>query len=816
MKRYICIHGHFYQPPRENPWLESIEIQDSAAPFHDWNERITAECYGPNARARILDGAGRIRQIVNNYARISFNFGPTLLSWMEETHPQVYEAILEADRESMGLFAGHGSAIAQVYNHVIMPLANERDKRTQVGWGVADFAARFGRDPEGMWLAETAVDVATLEALAAEGIRYTILAPYQAKQIRALDGGSWLPLHPGQINPRQPYVAHLPSGRSINLFFYDGGVSQAVAFERLLVNGEGFAKRLFQAFGPQQEGLVHIATDGETYGHHHRFGEMALAYALATIEASEVAELINYGAYLDLHPPDMEVEIVENTAWSCAHGVERWRSDCGCHGGGQPGWNQRWRKPLRDALDWLRDQTIQQYEEHAPALLQDPEAARDAYIDIILHRDQESLDSFFAQHVYDHVPRPLTRAQQNSLLKLLEVQRNAMLMYTSCGWFFDEISGIETNQILQYAGRVLQLSRTISKAYNDWEARFLKLLAKAPSNLPQLANGKGVYLKYAHPAQVDFPKLTAHYAAMSLFSDIRQKKRIYVFDVQELHYQLEEREGARLLVGQLKMSSRITRGEATMSFAMLHLGGHALYGGVRPFSPKRDEGRFRTLTKALQVPFLAGNTEAVHQEMKDAFGEERYSMKTLFRDQQREVLDQVMDQAMTQAQTMARQLYDEHAPLIRFLAGLEFPIPDALKSPTSFVLRTGLHEALSTTPLPIERIHTLLLEVEGSGLSIDTEGLGFAMQQTIEALAETWRAAPSQLASLEALTQAATLIDRLPFDVHMHHVQNIYFRQRHLSLIEEQERAAQGDKKAAQWLAQFAALGEALHFHLDG
>jgi len=271
MSRFICIHGHFYQPPRENPWLEEVELQDSAYPYHDWNERITAECYAPNTASRTLDAERKIIDIVNNYSKISFNFGPSLLSWLERHKPDVYQAVIEADKKSQGLFSGHGSALAQAYNHLIMPLANSQDKRTQVIWGIRDFQYRFHREPEGMWLAETAVDLQTLEFLAEHQIKFTILAPSQAHKVRKINDGKWHDVSGGKIDPKAPYICRLPSGKSIALFFYDGPISHELAFGRLLKSGEGFAKKLISAFPKdnQEPQLVHIATDGETYGHHH-------------------------------------------------------------------------------------------------------------------------------------------------------------------------------------------------------------------------------------------------------------------------------------------------------------------------------------------------------------------------------------------------------------------------------------------------------------------------------------------------------------------------------------------------------------------
>ncbi len=447
MDRYVCIHGHFYQPPRENPWLEAIELQDSAAPYHDWNERITRECYAPNSVSRILDDQERIVKLVNNYARISFNFGPTLLSWLEVKAPEVYAAVLAADQQSRATFSGHGSAIAQVYNHVIMPLATRRDRVTQIRWGIGDFEHRFGRAPEGMWLAETAVDLETLELLAGAGIGFTILAPHQAARVRALGDKTWQEINGATIDTALPYRQRLPSGRSIAIFFYNGAIARAVAFEGLLSQGEQFIERLVGAFvadraGPQ---LVHIATDGESYGHHHRFGDMALAYGLEQIPARQLAQLTNYGEYLEKHPPRHEVEIVEKSSWSCAHGIDRWWTDCGCNTGGHATWNQKWRTPLRNALDWLRDQVAPQWERQARQFFGDPWAVRDDYIKVLLDRSPSNVANFYARHA----ARPLTPAQTTTAIKLLELQRHAMLMYTSCGWFFDDLAGIETIQVLQ-------------------------------------------------------------------------------------------------------------------------------------------------------------------------------------------------------------------------------------------------------------------------------------------------------------------------------------------------------------------------------
>ncbi|MBT6408870.1 MAG: DUF3536 domain-containing protein [Nitrospina sp.] len=462
--------------------MEAITHQESAYPFHDWNERINAECYAPNAGARILDEKDVVTERVNNYSRISFDFGPTLLSWMESKAPDTYQAILDADKISREKFSGHGSAMAQCYSHMIMPLASSKDKYTQVYWGIRDFEFRFKRLPEGMWLPETAVDLETLEIMADLGIRFTILAPHQADRPH------------GELDINQPYSVRLGAGKSINVFFYNGSLSQSLAFENLLRDGKCFAEKLMQtndAEGPQ---LLSVATDGETYGHHHKFGDMALAFALKYIDNQTDARLTNFAEYLQKFPPQEEIKIVEETSWSCAHGVERWNSHCGCETGGHHEWNQNWRGPLREALDWLQGRVNSIFVEVSKGLIENPWEMRNRYIDICINRCDR--DSFFSEQSRLEEPEKIV------VLKLLELQRHAMLMYTSCGWFFNDISGIETEQILLYAGKAIQLAEELSG--DALEPRFLELLEPAESNIPEKGNGSQVYKNVIEKARMDF------------------------------------------------------------------------------------------------------------------------------------------------------------------------------------------------------------------------------------------------------------------------------------------------------------------------
>ncbi|MGH9315688.1 MAG: DUF3536 domain-containing protein [Thermoanaerobaculia bacterium] len=494
MNRFLCVHGHFYQPPRENPWTGRIEREESAAPYENWNERITAECYEPNAFPRVPDASGKLVELPGNYAKMSFNFGPTLLEWLAEKAPRVYGAILSADKESGERFSGHGSAMAQAYNHMILPLASRGDKRTQVLWGIRDFEHRFGRFPEGMWLPETAVDAETLETLAESGIRFTILAPHQANRVRAIGEETWQEVSAGSIDTTRPYAARLPSGRRIAIFFYEGPSAHAVAFGELQKGGESLALRLAGLFSETEEPqLVSIATDGETYGHHHQGGEAAFATALELTESRGLARLTNYGQFLAEHPPTYEVSIRENTAWSCAHGLGRWSEDCGCRTELHPEWNQTWRRPLREALDWLSGRLGERYEERASQLFRDPWQARDESILLRLDPSPRGLETFLGRQAR----RRLSEEEKSAAVRLLEVERYAMLMFTSCGWFFDDVSGLESRQVLRYAGRAIELAE--SAFGESFEAAFLSRLEQVRSNARDFRHARDVYAEFVAP-----------------------------------------------------------------------------------------------------------------------------------------------------------------------------------------------------------------------------------------------------------------------------------------------------------------------------
>jgi alpha-amylase/alpha-mannosidase (GH57 family) len=800
MEKYICIHSHFYQPPRENPWLEAIELQDSAYPYHDWNERITVECYAPNAASRRLDGEWQIVDIVNNYSKISFNVGPTLLSWMETNAPDTYQAILDADQESQQRFSGHGSALAQAYNHLILPLANRRDKYTQIYWGIRDFERRFQRQPEGMWLPETAVDLETLEALAEQGIKFTILAPHQAARTRRLGGRNWRDVRGARIDPTRAYLLRLPSRRTINLFFYDGPVSRAVAFERLLDRGENFAHRLLGAFAEERSWpqLVHIATDGETYGHHHHHGDMALAYALEYIESNGLARLTNYGEYLEKHPPTHEVAIIENTSWSCVHGIERWRSDCGCNSGGRPGWNQKWRRPLRDALDWLRDSLAPAYEERAGNLLKGPWVARNQYIDVALDRSRPVVEKFLSEQAQ----RPLNQEETITVLKLLELQRHAMLMYTSCGWFFDELSGIETVQIIQYAARTAQLAQELFG--DSYESQFVELLEQALSNIRAYRDGRWIYENFARPAMVDLPRLAAHYAVSSLFEEYTEQTNIYSYTVDSVERQTFEAGRAKLAVGRVRVTHHFIPESALLDYGVLHWGDHNLNAGIEEHQNGED---YQPIVQELSEAFSRADFPEVIRAMDRRLGESSYSLRTLFKDEQRKILDQILESTLSGIEAIYRQQYETNYPLMRFLIDLGNPIPKSLHPAVDFIINTDLRAALSQDELDTERINSLLEEARACNINLDGEGLGLLFRQTIERMMSRLVSTPEDQTCLERLVGAAELARATPFEVDLWKVQNLYYRMLQEVYPQFQQKAQGGDQAALEWVNQFVALG---------
>ena len=805
MEKFVCIHGHFYQPPRENPWLESIELQDSAAPYHDWNERITAECYAPNASARILNGEGRIEEITSNYSKISFNFGPTLLAWMKEKTPDVHEAVVAADKLSRERYSGHGSAIAQVYNHMILPLAHARDKVTQVIWGIRDFEHRFGRLPEGMWLSETAADTETLQTLADHGIQFTILSPYQASRTRELGKRNWRDVNGGQIDPTRPYMIRLPSGKKLTVFFYDGPVSRAVAFEGLLVSGEKFASRVMSAFDDsrQWDQLVNIATDGESYGHHHKQGEMALAYALQYIEQHQLAKLTNYAEYLEKHPPTHEVQIHEKSAWSCSHGVDRWMTDCGCSSGGHREWNQAWRAPLRQSLDWLRDELAPLFEAKTLEFLREPWKARNEYITVILDRSPENVDRYMRANAV----RELDEQEKVTVLRLMELQRHAMLMYTSCGWFFDELSGLESVQVVRYAARALQLAQTVLG--KDLEPAFLERFEAAKSNLPQARDGRVIYENYVKPAILDGPKAVAHYAISSLFHPYGDKTRIFSFSVEDQNRHVFTAGKTRLTVGRTRMVSEITHDSAVFSYAMLYMGEHNVTGGV---GEVESPDAYEAMVREIKAPYEAADFPETIRVIDRHFGQAAYSLKSLFKDEQRRILHEILASTRDDLENRLRLVTERYTPLMRFLESLGAPPPPALQSASDFVLHSDIWRQFHAEQLDFEQLTSLLQQARGRNGEVLDADISYAITNRMEQLARELMARPDNPQRMQMLQKLADLVVSLPLNLNLSKVQNRYWEMFQSVAPEFRQKAQNGDTSAKAWLEHFKGLGQRLGF----
>jgi alpha-amylase/alpha-mannosidase (GH57 family) len=814
-QRYLCVHGHFYQPPRENPWLETVELQESAAPYHDWNERITSECYAPNGASRIVNQQHQITRIVNNYARMSFNFGPTLLNWLEDFAPRTYRMIQDADQVSAARYSNHGSALAQVYNHIIMPLASPRDARTQIRWGVADFEHRFGRKPEGMWLAETAVSRSVLDLLAQERIKFTILAPHQSLRVRRIAApgeppAPWSDTPNATVDPTHPYLVNLDNGRSIAVFFYDGPRSRAIAFEGLLNDGETFAKRLLFSYLPDKPAsepqLAHVATDGESYGHHHKHGEMALSYAMHWVEENKLAQLTNYGEYLEKFPPQWEAEVVDDSSWSCSHGVERWRSNCGCNGG-KAGWNQLWRAPLREALDLLRDRTAPLAEALAKPLLNNLWAARDGYIHIILDRSSDNVDRFFATHA----THKLSPAERITVFELLELERHAQLMYTSCGWFFDDISGIETVQIIAYAGRVLQLAyKLFGESAANLEADFLEVLSRAKSNATDIADGAEVYRRFVNAASLDLESVGAHYAISSMFRSYPDSGQIFCFDVQRQSYDVMASGRGRFAFGRASLRSRITEESEDICFAVLHLGDQNLSAAVKRFKPD-DAEAWTTFTTNARGSIRRANLPELIRFIDGYFDSTLYSVTSLFGDEQHRILKSILNQTLSEVENSLMRIYEEHATLLDFLWEANVPAPPALAVTAGFAINAGLRRGLEADTFDSSEIARLLRRADIDHVALDIDLLSFTADKRmkramvrLESAAEL--PAPQNIAVLNETLAIAEALRTLPMEVNLWQAQNIW---------NDLLRRSDATYWSREWRDGFRKVGLALNISVD-
>ncbi|MBQ7562160.1 MAG: DUF3536 domain-containing protein [Synergistaceae bacterium] len=762
MPRYVCIHGHFYQPPRENPWLETVEIQESASPWHDWNARISAECYSRNSASRILNQQGDIIRICNNYAHMSFNIGPTLLTWLEENDPLCYQGILDADKEGTKRFSGHGPAMAQVYNHIIMPLASRRDKETQVKWGIADFRKRFKRMPEGMWLAECAVDTETLEVLAENGILFTVLSPWQAQSVRTIGWGGWRDVSGAKIDTKCAYKCNLPSGRSIAIFFYDGVLSQKIAFGGLLDDGGVFARELINAH--TESGvpvLSHVATDGESYGHHHKHGDMALAYCLNALDNSTEARLTVYGEFLSFYPPESEVKIIENSSWSCAHGVERWRSNCSC--GTENNCSHEWRKPLRDAMNFLRDELAKLYE--SSDLLIDPWNARNRYIDVILDRRPENIDSFLK----DNTDHKLTHDERVKVLSLLEMQRNSLLMFTSCGWFFDEISRLEPVQIMRYAARAIELAKKLFDV--DLEPEYLKILAQAPSNIPELQDGAKIYELRAKQGRADLKQMAAYFGINSLLSD----------------YNSEFSEGCWDMSGN---AERLGEGTAEFSAGTVHVKSHITeVEGDYIFAVKKNHPQKETSLISCGICKADSNSQVNPHELKalfdspdrekllfDKFGYDQFTLNNIPSNARHRVINELLQQDIDKLEQSIHGIVNDYDQLLEYLTLLGTKPPAIITTATEFTLTAEIVKKLESHAPDVDGIRRDFELAAFWQINPDEEQIRFAFSDCINSILSESCATGFDVETLEDLNGLIKLFSE-KFDWHLslYDAQNLYY-----------------------------------------
>ena len=815
-EKFLAIHGHFYQPPRENPWLEAIELQDSALPCHDWNERVCAECYTPNSVSRIVDNRNKILDIVNNYTRMSFNFGPTLLSWMETYAPLTYERIIKADIDSISEHDGHGNAIAQVYNHMIMPLANEQDKITQVKWGIRDFEYRFGRKPEGMWLAETAVDDDTLRVLADNGIKFTILSPYQALKIKKITDDEWQDVSWGNVDPARSYKYTIKSdlSKSINLFFYDGAISRSVAFDELLKDGNKFIKRLSDGVseGRDYSQLVNIATDGESYGHHTKFGDMALAYVLKIKAETEGFKITNYGEYLAKFESDYEADIKQASSWSCFHGVGRWKEDCGCSTGGQPGWNQKWRKPLRDALDYLRDKLAVIFETKGKKYFKsDAWDTRNKYIDVVLNRNYSTIKNFQKANFRTD----LTESEKVRGMELLEMQRQAMLMYTSCGWFFNEISGLETVQIMKYAARAMQLASNFTQ--EDLETPFLNILNDAKSNIKEYGSGKDIYQRWVKPSVVTLKEVACLWAISSLYQEFEEDEDVYCYSVKRKNYYKTEKGNSNFIVGNIEVTSKITLQKSNLVFALMQFPDGDFHCAIKEFS---DNEEFNELKNSLVKTFILYPQTEIIRALDEKFGKEYFTLKDIFIEERKKILQILLKDQLKKFANRYEEMYDQGKSSIYHMQSLGLEIPKEFKISAGYTLSHRYNDLLADSngfveENVIQQIMAINFEAKKMGIDIDKapSNKNFARRiiTNLNRLTKSFEARQA-----DAIVELFEIIEKLELNIDMAEAQNIYYNKiyHRIGDILENNIKEPGEKEFA-FINLLLTIGDKLNINVD-
>jgi hypothetical protein len=534
MRSYIIIHGHFYQPPRENPWTGVIPLQPSASPFSNWNERISAECYRANSASRYLNQYGNITKIVNNYEWLSFNFGATLMSWIKDFEPLVYKRIIEADKESCKRNNGHGNAIAQIYNHIIEPLASAEDAETQIIWGIEDFKLHFGRHPEGMWLSETAINNSTADLLIKHDIKYVILSPWQAEKILT-QSGTWKDINNPEEVCDRPFLLKRPEG-DLTIFFYDNILAQGISFGHYLRDADNVYHKL-KNISKDGRKLIHTATDGEVYGHHEPYGDMCFAALTEKIAKDKNLEFTNYGYYLEQNPASEQVQLRhgedgKGSSWSCFHGVSRWYKDCGCSTGGQEGWNQEWRTPLRSAFNSLSANLRYIYHKEIKNFSTiHPDEIRNSYIDVLTGKSTRK--EFYTK--FADKKKQISQPEFSIFFNLLESQKYSMFMYTSCGWFFAELSGIEPVQNICYAIKAIEECSNVASSIELY-TNLLQNLSKAKSNIS--GNGRTIAEKAISDYRIEEKDIAFMFILQAAAG--RTYKKIGYFSLEDIKFKSKE------------------------------------------------------------------------------------------------------------------------------------------------------------------------------------------------------------------------------------------------------------------------------------
>ncbi len=813
---FLTIHGHFYQPPRENPWLEAIELQDSALPFHDWNERICKECYNPNSVSRIVDNKNRILDIVNNYEYMSFNFGPTLLSWLEEFAPLTYERIIKADIESISKHNGHGNALAQVYNHIIMPLANYHDKETQVKWGIRDFEYRFGRKPEGMWLAETAVDDETLKVLIDNGIKFTILSPYQALKMKKSSAKEWEDVSWGNIDPARSYKYTLKSDptKSIDLFFYDGAISRSVAFDELLTDGNKFIKRLKEGVSEDRDypQLINIATDGESYGHHTKFGDMALSYVLKIKAESEGFKITNYAEYLENYRSDYNVDIKQESSWSCFHGVGRWKEDCGCSTGGHPGWNQKWREHLRNALDYLRDKFAEVFEKEGPKYFnKDVWEVRNNYIEVILDRSYSKIKAFQK----DNFKPDLTEEEKVKGMDLLEIQRQSLLMFTSCGWFFSEISGIETVQIMKYAARALQLVAGFSS--ENYEEKFLSILSRAKSNIEEFGTGKDIYEKFVKPSVVTSKQIACLWAVSSLYQDFEDEEDVYCYNVKRNDYKRVSKGNSNFVIGNIEIRSRVTLERSNLVFALMQYAGGDFHCAIKEFS---NNNEYQDLKNSLIRTFMISPMTEIIRALDEKFGKEYFTLKDIFIEERKKILQILLKDTLTKFADTYREMYDLGKGSIYHMQNLGLEIPNEFKISAGYALSKRFNDLLENSDGFVEdniiqQVVDINYEARKMNIEIDKSPTNKNFSKRI--IVNLKRLTKSfEVQQANAIMELFDIIEKLDLQIDIAEAQNIYYNRIYHRIGDILGKdSAKTTEKELRFIHTLLAIGEHLNINVE-